>query len=48
MDLMDKQFLLVHEGHFSYEAVDTMPVYELNWFFEKLIRYVKEKNAPLE
>ena len=43
---MEKQFLLVHEGNFSYEAVDSMPIYELHWFFDKLVEYKKKKNNP--
>lgn len=35
--LLDKQLYLIKIGHFSYQDVDTMPLYELEYFYSALV-----------
>ena len=39
---MEMQLALIKFGKFSYTDVDTMPIYELNWFYDKLVEIAKE------
>jgi len=41
---MDKQLYLIKIGRFSYQDVDTMPLYELEYFYNALV----EANKPQE
>lgn len=37
------QFYLIQESNFTYTEVETMPIYELKWFYNRLIEYFEEK-----
>jgi hypothetical protein len=39
---MQKQLFLIKRGGFSYSDVDTMPIYELDYFYETLDKALKE------
>lgn len=38
------QFALIYHANFSWVDVDTMPVYELLWFFNRLVKQKKDEN----
>ena len=42
---MQKQLFLIKTGHFSYIDVDTMPIYELDWFVTELHEQNKQKSG---
>lgn len=37
------QLFLIYKGHFTWQDVDTMPIYELVWYYEKLCEWRKEE-----
>jgi len=39
---MEMQLALIKFGKFSYTDVDTMPIYELRWFYDKLVELAKD------
>lgn len=39
---MDRQLYLIKVGHFSWQDVDTMPLYELNYFHDRLVELLAE------
>ena len=43
-DLLEMQFVMVHYGGFTWYDVDTMPINELHYYFNKLAEY-KEKES---
>jgi hypothetical protein len=45
---MEMQLFLIYKGKFSWLDVDTMPIYELIWYYEKLIEWKKEENNPTD
>jgi hypothetical protein len=45
---MEMQLFLIYKGRFSWLDVDTMPIYELIWYYEKLINWKKEENTPTD
>jgi hypothetical protein len=45
---MKMQLFLVYRGRFSWHDVDTMPIYELLWYYNTLIEWKKEEMASLE
>ncbi len=45
---MEKQLALIKYGKFSYADTNTMPIYELNWFYDKLVEWTKESNGETE
>lgn len=40
---MKMQLFLVYRGRFSWLDVDTMPIYELLWYYNTLIEWKKEE-----
>jgi hypothetical protein len=45
---MEMQLALIKYGKFSYSDVDTMPLYELRWFYEKLVELSKKATEETE
>lgn len=45
--LLEVQFYLVYKGHFTYQDVDTMPIYELLWFYDKLVEMKKLESGSI-
>jgi hypothetical protein len=43
---MEKQLFLIKRGGFGYQDVDTMPIYELNWYYETLSKALKDAEEP--
>ena len=39
---MDRQLYLIKVGRFSYNDVDTMPLYEMNWYHDRLVELLAE------
>ena len=42
------QLFLVYRGRFSWHDVDTMPIYELLWYYNTLVEWKKEEAQALE
>lgn len=45
--LMKKQFVLIKHAGFSWEAVDSMPLYEMSAFFNIYEEYVEETKKAM-
>jgi hypothetical protein len=45
---MEKQLALIKYGKFSYCDTNTMPIYELNWFYDKLVEWTKDQGDTEE
>ncbi len=45
---MKKQVLLTKYAHFTYTETDTMPIYELNSYFDILQEVMKEASGEEE
>jgi hypothetical protein len=44
---MDRQIYLIKIGRFSWTDVDTMPLYEMNYYHDRLVELIKEaEEAP--
>jgi hypothetical protein len=43
---MDRQIYLIKVGRFSWIDVDTMPLYELNYYHDRLVELLEEANQP--
>ena len=42
------QLFLVYKGRFSWQDVDTMPIYELLWNYNTLIKWKKEEQEAMK
>ena len=43
---MEKQLFLIKRGGFNYQDVDTMPMYEFNYFYDTLSKALEEAETP--
>jgi hypothetical protein len=39
---MDRQLYLIKVGRFSWADVDTMPLYEMNWYHDRLVELLRQ------